>query len=468
MKRNVKIIVGIVLAGIVLVAGGFYLTRPVRVKTIAVREGTLAENLQMEGKVIAGETRVIAATTNGIVTDILCRQGERVLAGQELVLVDDSRYQQEIADEIASLKRQKDSLYNQNYRSGLEIKLRQEQLIDTMTAVQHEFDMMFGENGTAYHDTDAAKWAYETAKSTYEAAVNTNDDWEDAKEEHPGTYTGDAPFSGAQLAAYANAMAEAKAAYQSAQQLSSEKNIAYYAAMIQAYQTEFDTLTEMGNYNAKNAGQEASRLQISMDALIRKQTPDKMAATDSGVVSELLVEEGGYVTEYQPLLRIYNTEEIKLEVWMLTDDAAGYQAGDVVKAELPDGTVVEEKITFISPVAEERLSTLGVNENRCRVELTADGVPKRMGPGYELTLRFEQELSGKTQMLPVSALVNENQETFVYVVENGKCKKTPVITGIYSGGMVEISSGLEKGAQVVENPASHDLKDGGTVEAELQ
>ncbi len=66
--------------------------------------------------------------------------------------------------------------------------------------------------------------------------------------------------------------------------------------------------------------------------------------------------------------------------------------------------------------------------------------------------------------LPVSALVSENQETFVYLVENGKCKKTPVMTGAYSGGMAEITEGLTPGAKVVESPADYDLKDGASVE----
>lgn len=74
--------------------------------------------------------------------------------------------------------------------------------------------------------------------------------------------------------------------------------------------------------------------------------------------------------------------------------------------------------------------------------------------------KFERELSGETKLLPVSALVNENQETFVYLVEEGKCRKTSVTTGTYGGGMVEIMEGLEAGAEVVDSPEEYGLKDG--------
>ena len=460
MKRKVKITAGIVFLAAVFAAGGFYLTRPVEVETVFVTEGTLTESLRLEGTVAAKETNVVTATTNGIVTDILCRQGESVAEGAELVLVDDSAYQEEIADEIALLQKERDSLYNRNYSSGLEISMRQQQLIDMINAAYHEYDMMFGENGTAYNEADAAKWAFETAKASYEAAADTNDDWEREKKQHPEADYGSAPFSGAQLAAYAGAMSEAKAAYENARQLSSEKNRLYYQNLIAVYQTQFDTLTKLGEYNANNAGQEEAKLQVSLDALLRKQTPDKMTAGKGGIVSELLVEEGSYVAQYQPLVRLYSTEEARLEVWMLTEDAANYRVGDEASAELPDGSAAKERITFISPVAKEQMSTLGVKENRCRVELTADGLPESMGPGYEVTLQFEKKLDEECRMLPVSALINEDQETFVYQVEEGVCRKVPVAAGIYSGGMVKITEGPEAGAQVIVDSDAYSLKDG--------
>lgn len=52
----------------------------------------------------------------------------------------------------------------------------------------------------------------------------------------------------------------------------------------------------------------------------------------------------------------------------------------------------------------------------------------------------------------------------MYLVENGICRKVPVATGTYSGGMVKITEGPETEAQVIVNPDSHSLKDGMKVE----
>lgn len=67
-------------------------------------------------------------------------------------------------------------------------------------------------------------------------------------------------------------------------------------------------------------------------------------------------------------------------------------------------------------------------------------------------------------MLPVSALFSEDQNTYVYIVEDGVCKKTAVSTGVYSGGMVKITEGPEAGTRVIENPGDYSLKDGMKVE----
>lgn len=82
----------IVFLAAALAAGGFYLTRLVEVEVVSVTEGTLTENLRLEGTVAAKEASVVTASTNGIVTDILCSQGESVSEGEELVFVDDSAY----------------------------------------------------------------------------------------------------------------------------------------------------------------------------------------------------------------------------------------------------------------------------------------------------------------------------------------------------------------------------------------
>lgn len=462
MKKSVKVVIGAVFAVIAVIAGVMYMMTPEKVKTITVSKGQMEDTLELEANVISDEGEVILSGTSGIVTEVLCRTGEQVEAGEEVVRIDDQEYQQDLTDQIEGLKKQKAAIYGQGESNQLQLALQQQQLQAQITSAVQEYDLMFGENGTAVHNENAAKYARDTAQATYEAAVDTNKEWKNLKKE--GKAEGSNPYSSDQLIALSSAYSEASEAYENAKLANSAQQRQYYLDKIEALKVEYNTISDSIARGATGIQQNAGQVQTSIDTLTRKQEVTPAAPIKSGIVAELLVENGSYVVENQPLVRLYQSGNKKLEAWMLTDDVVFYHVGDAVQVSLPDDTVVEEKITFISPLAEQQLSTLGVNENRCRVELSADHIPEQMGPGYEVTLHFSRALAEDAIQIPVSALANENQETIVYTVENGICRKMAVTTGVYSGGFVEILSGLSDGQQIIDHPGDYELKDGAKIE----
>ena len=54
-----------------------------------------------------------------------------------------------------------------------------------------------------------------------------------------------------------------------------------------------------------------------------------------------------------------------------------------------------------------------------------------------------------TPVIPTSALLVADGTEFVFVVEDGVCRKTPVTTNYEDGEIVGIASGLEGGEQIV-------------------
>ncbi|MCH7835066.1 MAG: hypothetical protein IH911_08335 [Proteobacteria bacterium] len=52
-------------------------------------------------------------------------------------------------------------------------------------------------------------------------------------------------------------------------------------------------------------------------------------------------------------------------------------------------------------------------------------------------------------VIPVRALVEEDDQTSVYVVEAGEVARRTIETGIESGGQIEVLSGLAEDDQVV-------------------
>lgn len=73
---------------------------------------------------------------------------------------------------------------------------------------------------------------------------------------------------------------------------------------------------------------------------------------------------------------------------------------------------------------------------------------RKLKPGMLLTVVIEAA-ARTVPSVPELAVVGEGEQTFVFVVENGKAKRIKVVTGMRQNGLVEIRSGLAAGQRVV-------------------
>lgn len=455
MKKSVKVVIGIICLLAIGAGGIWYVFRPVPAEASRAVRGDLTETLTIQGTVSPGRTAVITATAPGKVERLLYTAGKHVEEGDEVLILDDSSYQEQLADQIASLEKEKANVYTQGNSSQSEIKLRQEQLIGQMEAARQEYRLMFGENGTAVTGEETARNSVEAAEDAYQSAVRKNE-----KAEESG---GEPPYTKDQIGNLKASWENAEEAYENAQLVNSETNRQYYESIMHIYETQFQTLTENGNNGASSIVSAASQVQISIDALKRQQERDLITAPFSGVVWEVLAEEGSYVSQGQELLKLYEDGEKSLEAWLLTEDAVHYKEGDPVRVKLADGTEFTSQILFLSPIGEERVSSLGISENRCLVELDASGIPEQMGAGYEAELVFSYPAAEDVISVPLAAVEGEGEDAAVYVAENGRARKISVKTGTYSGGRVEIVEGLGEGDLVLRNPEEQGIRDGSRV-----
>lgn len=73
---------------------------------------------------------------------------------------------------------------------------------------------------------------------------------------------------------------------------------------------------------------------------------------------------------------------------------------------------------------------------------------RRLKPGMLLTVSIEAA-ARTSPAVPELAVVGENEDTFVFTVENGKAKRLKVRTGLRQNGLVEVLEGLRPGQPVV-------------------
>ena len=124
----------------------------------------------------------------------------------------------------------------------------------------------------------------------------------------------------------------------------------------------------------------------------------------------------------------------------LTKFAPGH-AAEIRVDSMPD-TVFTATIARISPTIDERNGTF-------RATAYIDNDAGELAPGMFGRFTVSYERHPDALVIPVRALMEEDSQFVVYVVEDGAASRRVVEIGIRSGGKVEILSGLESDETIV-------------------
>ena len=182
----------------------------------------------------------------------------------------------------------------------------------------------------------------------------------------------------------------------------------------------------------------------------------------SGVVSAREIKPGQNVGINDVVFRITDTSELLAYLHIpqaeLAKFAAGHSATLSVDA-MPDTSYVAS-IERISP-------TIDVRNGTFRATAFIDNRSGDLAPGMFARFTVAYEKHSDALVIPKQALVAEDDQTAVYVVENGEVTRRIVETGIESGDIVEILGGLSDDEQIVVVGQSG-LRDGSKVLASNQ
>ena len=181
-------------------------------------------------------------------------------------------------------------------------------------------------------------------------------------------------------------------------------------------------------------------------------------ASFSGIVNKRNVETGSYVSLGQALFEIVDVTSLKLKVNVDEKNIGGLKTGQSVKvtAQVLQGKEFEGKITFIAPKADASLNF--------PVELEIkNNDSKDLRAGMYGTAYFGSDQKISVLVAPRTAFVGSISTGEIYVIKEDKAYLTKVTVGRSFGDYVEITSGIEKGTQVVIS-GQINLEDGTAVQ----
>jgi RND family efflux transporter MFP subunit len=147
-----------------------------------------------------------------------------------------------------------------------------------------------------------------------------------------------------------------------------------------------------------------------------------------------------------PIVQIVDTGHLRLVVPVPEAYVGDMQAGQQVAFTVP----TYPGQTFHAPIA--RIShNVDLNTRTMPVELDVRSADGRLSPGNFSNVQWPVHRAAPTMFVPVSAVTNDQQHTFVERVRNGKAEWVDVVPGLTVSGNIEIFGDLKPGDEVIRN-----------------
>jgi HlyD family secretion protein len=181
-----------------------------------------------------------------------------------------------------------------------------------------------------------------------------------------------------------------------------------------------------------------------------------------GVISRLPVKGTNIVSMATPVAEITVPEDIVIEVFVSTQDLDNVR--DLVLSRRDGDIRFSGHVSQVGSAAEIRLSALGVEERRVKVQIVPDmttGVDEaELGDGFDVDVRFILYREENKLAVPRSALFKDGGRDMLWVVRDGVAHVVEVTLGMELRTETVVDAGLFGGDLVVTDANNASLRNG--------
>lgn len=176
-----------------------------------------------------------------------------------------------------------------------------------------------------------------------------------------------------------------------------------------------------------------------------------------GVVGARDINIGQNVNAGDAAFRVTNTDELVAHLQIPQTELARFAAGHplTVAVDARPDVRFEANIARISPTIDKRTGTF-------RATAYIDNKAGLLAPGMFGRFSIAYEIHKDTLVVPSAAVIDEDSETIVYVINEGAAERRVIRTGISERGFTEVVAGLEENERVIVSGHSG-LRDGSRV-----
>lgn len=188
----------------------------------------------------------------------------------------------------------------------------------------------------------------------------------------------------------------------------------------------------------------------------------------TGIVLDVADRNARAVAAGAALVTLGDLADLELEIDLLSQDAVGVTPGAPARVDRWGGAgVLSARVRRVEPAAFTRVSALGIEEQRVRVQLdllTPPGDRPGLGDGFRVQVGIVLWHEEAALQVPQSALFRQGDSWAVFREVDGVAVLTPVVPGRQAGTQAEVLGGIDPGAAVVIYPPGA-LADGARIVA---
>ena len=164
----------------------------------------------------------------------------------------------------------------------------------------------------------------------------------------------------------------------------------------------------------------------------------------NGKITKRYVDPGIMVKDTTPILAMMDLDEVKMLVNVIEKELVRLQKGQEVKVTVtafPNRTF-QGRIAIITPA-------LDLQSRTAEIQITIPNPGYILNPGMFGRMEALLRADPKATLIPIQALITDEDKDFVFALKDGKAYRRPVQKGISKDTVVEIIQGLNPGDQVV-------------------
>ena len=205
---------------------------------------------------------------------------------------------------------------------------------------------------------------------------------------------------------------------------------------------------------------EAALAQAKADMTRQKEMLDdtEIRAPFPGVVGAKDLSVGDYLKVGDPVVKVVSLDPLEMEFLVPERFKSGVFLGQQVSIATVayPGRAFVGKVFFISPVVDSKTRSFMVKSR-------VDNPQHLLNPGMFGRLKVTVEVKENAICAPWSSIIQTEKETYLYLVEEGKAKKVPVVLGQIADKWAEIMHPPLKAGSKVILEGKFMVKDGGQV-----